>query len=82
MQTTPINNFAPTIAHIKTSDNKKEHYINTNWILAISPSEKENETDIVMINGKTYTIKGTPAHHAESYKQDVKNGAVCLNLIR
>ena len=51
-------------------------------IVSFSPSENENETDILMLNGKTYTIKGTPAHHAESYKQDVKNGAICLNLIR
>lgn len=82
MNTTPVSQHAPVLANIRTKEDKKEHYINTQWILSFSPSKKEDETDIVMINGKTYTIKGTPAHHIESYKQDVKNGAVCLNLIR
>lgn len=82
MHTTPICYQAPVIASIKTTNDKKEHFINTQMIVSFSPSENENETDILMLNGKTYTIKGTPAHHAESYKQDVKNGAICLNLIR
>ena len=51
-------------------------------ILAFEPSKKEEDTDILMLNGEIYTIKGTPAHHAESYREDLKKGNTILNLIR
>ena len=82
METKPITYSSPSLMKIKTTKDKKEHYINTSMIVSFSPSNKEDETDIILINGKTYTIKGTPVHNAESYRQDVKEGSCMLNLIR
>lgn len=82
MQTQPITYNSPTLMKIRTTNDKKEHFINTSMVVSFSPSKKEEETDILLINGKTYTIKGTPSHHAESYRQDVKDCASILNLIR
>ena len=82
MQTNPISYTSPTLMKIKTSEDKKERYINTSMVVSFEPSKEEDQTDILLVNGKTYTIKGTPAHHVESYRQDVRDGACLLNLIR
>ena len=82
MQTKPISYTSPTLMRIRTGEDKKESYINTSMVVSFEPSEDKNNTDILLVNGKTYTIKGTPAHHVESYRQDVGDGACILNLIR
>ncbi len=82
MNINPIGFNNPTLVKIRTKDDKKEHFINSSMILAFEPSKKEEDTDILMLNGEIYTIKGTPAHHAESYREDLKKGNTILNLIR
>ncbi len=82
MNTKPIGCNTPTLVKIRTKDDKKEHFINSSMIFALEPSKNDEDTDIVMLSGKTYTIKGTPVHNAESYRQDSNNGNSILNLIR
>lgn len=76
-----INNvmISPTLAKIKTIGDK-EHYINSQMIVSLSPAESEGNTDMLLLNGKTYTVKGTPAHFAEQYRMENKNGGVLLNM--
>lgn len=76
-----INNVitSPALAKIKTVGDK-EHYINSQMIVSLSPSESEGNTDMLLLNGKTYTIKGTPAHFAEQYRMENKSGGVILNM--
>lgn len=82
MQTKPISYTSPTLMKIRTSEDKKERYINTSMVVSFEPAKEKDETDILLVNGKTYTIKGTPAHHIESYRQDVGDCSCILNLIR
>ena len=82
MNTKPIGYNTPTLVKIRTKNDKKEHFINSSMIVAFEPSKKDEDTDIVLLNGKIYTIKGTPAHHAESYRQDYNQGNSILNLLR
>ena len=72
----------PSVIKIRTAD-KKEHYINSNMVVAYSPSEdNEESTDIVMLNGQTYTINETPSQLINArYCRDVKNGTSLINLI-
>lgn len=76
-----INNvmISPTLAKIKTIGDK-EHYINSQMIVALSPAESEGNTDMLLLNGNTYTLKGTPAHYAEQYRMENKSGGVLLNM--
>ena len=82
MNTKPIGCNTPALIKIRTKDDKKEHFINSSMIVAFEPSKKDEDTDVVMINGTTYTIKGTPAYYAEAYRQNVNQGNTILNLIR
>ena len=82
MNTKPIGCNTPALIKIRTKDDKKEHFINSSMIVAFESSKKDEDTDIVLLNGKIYTIKGTPAHHAESYRQDYNQENSILNLIR
>jgi len=34
----------------------------------------------IFLNGKTYTLKGTPSHFAEQYRMENKSGGVILNM--
>ena len=54
MHTTPICYQAPAIASIKTTNDKKEHFINTQMIVSFSPSENENE---ISYTGLGYTVR-------------------------
>lgn len=76
-----INNViaSPALAKIKTV-NGKEHFVNSQMIVSLSPSENEGNTDMIMLNGKTYTLKGTPSHFAEQYRMENKSGGVILNM--
>ena len=76
-----INNVitSPSLAKIKTV-NGKEHFVNSQMIVSLSPSEDDGNTDMIMLNGKTYTLKGTPAHYAEQYRMENKSGGVLLNM--
>lgn len=76
-----INNvmISPTLAKIKTTGGT-EHYINSQMIVSLNPAEDKENTDIVMLNGKTYTLKGTPAHFAEQYRMENKGGNFILNM--
>ena len=76
-----INNVmvSPTLAKIKTIGNT-EHYINSQMIVSLSPAESEGNTDMLLLNGKTYTLKGTPSHVAEQYRMENKSGGVILNM--
>ena len=76
-----INNViaSPALAKIKTV-NGKEHFVNSQMIVSLSPSENEGNTDMIMLNGKTYTLKGTPSHFAEQYRTENKSGGVILNM--
>ena len=76
-----INNvmISPTLAKIKTTGGT-EHYINSQMIVSLSPAENKENTDVVMLNGKTYTLKGTPAHYAEHYRMENKSGGSLLNM--
>lgn len=76
-----INNVitSPALAKIKTIGDK-EHYINSQMIVSLSPAESEGNTDMLLLNGKTYTLKGTPAHFAEQYRMENKGGGVLLNM--
>ena len=49
-------------------------------IVALSPAESEGNTDMFLLNGNTYTLKGTPAHYAEQYRMENKSGGVLLNM--
>ena len=76
-----INNVitSPSLAKIKTTQGK-EHFVNTQMIVSLSPSETDGNTDMIMLNGKTYTIKGTPTHFAEQYRMENKDGGILLNM--
>ena len=76
-----INNVmvSPTLAKIKTIG-ETEHYINSQMIVSLSPAESEGNTDLIMLNGKTYTLKGSPAHFAEQYRMENKGGGVLINM--
>lgn len=76
-----INNVitSPALAKIKTV-NGKEHFVNSQMIVSLSPAENEGNTDMIMLNGKTYTLKGTPSHFAEQYRMENKSGGVILNM--
>lgn len=76
-----INNVitSPSLAKIKTV-NGKEHFVNSQMIVSLSPSEDDGNTDMIMLNGKTYTLKGTPSHYAEQYRMENKSGGVLLNM--
>lgn len=76
-----INNVitSPALAKIKTV-NGKEHFVNSQMIVSLSPAESEGNTDMLMLNGQTYTLKGTPSHFAEQYRMENKSGGVILNM--
>ena len=76
-----INNAitSPALAKIKTV-NGKEHFVNSQMIVSLSPAENEGNTDMIMLNGRTYTLKGTPSHFAEQYRMENKSGGVLLNM--
>lgn len=73
---------SPSFINIKTiGDNK--HYINSNFVVSVSPSKEiEGASDIVMLNGQTYTINDTPAQLiGNRYVRDAKEGRVGINLL-
>ena len=76
-----INNVitTPALAKIKPV-NDKELFVNSQMIVSLSPAENEGNTDMIMLNGKTYTLKGTPSHFAEQYRMENKSGGVILNM--
>ena len=52
---------SPSVIKVRTDDNK-EHYLNSNMVVAYSPSlDNEKMTDIVMLNGQVFTVKETPS---------------------
>ena len=73
---------SPSIIRIKTTD-KKTHYINSNMVVAYSPSEEdETKTDMVMLNGQKFTINETPSQLIETrYSRDVRNGSSIINFL-
>ena len=73
---------SPSVIKIKTTD-KKEHYLNSNLVVAYSPSEENDKmTDIVMLNGQKYTVNETPSQLVNArYIRDVKCGASVINFL-
>lgn len=76
-----INNviISPTLAKIKTTGGT-EHYVNSQMIVSLSPAENKENTDMLLLNGKTYTLKGTPSHFAEQFRKGNKDGDILLNM--
>ncbi len=72
----------PPVIKVKTTD-KKEHYLNSNMVVAYSPSENDEKmTDIVMLNGQVFTINETPSQLINArYIRDVKTGASLINFL-
>lgn len=72
----------PPVIKVKTTD-KKEHYLNGNMVVAYSPSkDDEKMTDIVMLNGQTYTVNETPSQLINArYSRDVRNGSNIINFL-
>lgn len=73
---------SPSVIRVKTVD-QKEHYLNSNMVVAYSPSEdNEKMTDIIMLNGQKYTVKETPSQLVENrYRRDVRNGSYLINFL-
>ena len=73
---------SPSLIKIRTID-KKEHYLNSNLVVAYSPAEKsENMTDIFMLNGQKYTVNETPSQLVTArYVRDVRNGSSLINFL-
>ncbi len=73
---------SPSLIKIRTTD-KKEHYLNSNLVVAYSPSEEEEKmTDIVMLNGQKYTVNETPSQLVTArYVRDVRNGSSLINFL-
>lgn len=73
---------SPSVIKIRTTD-KKEHYLNSNLVVSYSPSEdNEKMTDIVMLNGQTFTVNETPSQLVNArYLRDVRNGSSLINLL-
>ena len=73
---------SPSLMRVKTID-KKTHYLNSNMVVAYSPSEDdENKTDIVMLNGQKYTVTDSVFQIVDArYSRDIRNGNSLFNLI-
>lgn len=73
---------SPSFMYIKTiADNK--HYINSNFVVSVSPSKEiEGASDIVMLNGQTYTINDAPTQLiGNRYVRDAREGKASINLL-
>ncbi|MBQ8886749.1 MAG: hypothetical protein IJY61_03515 [Candidatus Gastranaerophilales bacterium] len=73
---------SPSFIKVKTVG-EKERFLNSNFILSVEPNEQDEKmSDIVMLNGKTYTIKETSTQLMENrYRRDVRNGASIINFL-
>ena len=73
---------SPSLMRVKTID-KKTHYLNSNMVVAYSPSEDdENKTDIVMLNGQKYTVNDSVFQIVDArYSRDVRNGSSIINFL-
>ena len=73
---------SPSFIKIRTVG-EKEHFINSNLVVSIEQSEQDEKmSDIVMLNGKTYTVKETSTQLMENrYRRDVRNGASIINFL-
>ena len=73
---------SPSLMRVKTID-KKTHYLNSNMVVAYSPSEDdENTTDIVMLNGQKYTVNDSVFQIIDArYSRDVRNGSSIINFL-
>ena len=73
---------SPSVIKIRTTD-KKEHYLNSNLVVSYSPSEDDEKmTDIVMLNGQTFTVNETPSQLVNArYLRDVRNGSSLINFL-
>lgn len=73
---------SPSLMRVKTID-KKTHYLNSNMVVAYSPSEDdENKTDIVMLNGQKYTVNDSVFQIIDArYSRDVRNGSSIINFL-
>lgn len=79
MQTAPIMLNAPALLKIKTvGDN--EHYINSNMIVSMSKTQDADTTDIVLLNGQKYVVKGNLETNATNYAKTINENGKNLDL--
>ena len=66
MQVSPVTLNAPALLKIKTvGDN--EHFINSNMIVSLSQTPDSNTTDIFLLNGQKFVVKGDLETNASNY---------------